>query len=152
MMEMEVSEEILDVKLEEIVKGLEEGYMEEVEKSGVHTSLAHKNYEPLIIRRYTTPWGVPLFIGIISGDDLSDLDKVVKWYFKNYKLPEDIQGMRNWVGRLSEIIARYYERIEGIAITLYADKMAVSSLMGDFMHHDSCRSEYYFLLNFMTRV
>ena len=143
----------LDVRrLERIKDGLEENYKKEQEQMGVHTSLVHKHYEPMIVRRFVTKWGVPLFVGLICGDNLDDLDELLKWYQERYWMPESIQGIRDWVGRLGEIIAKYYDKVEGVAVILYADKMAVSSLYGDFMNHMGCREELYSLLNWMNGV
>ncbi len=143
----------LDVRrLERIIDELEEGYREEQEERGVYTSLAHKHYEPLIVRRFVTRWGVPMFVALICGDDLSDLDGVLLWYQEKFEMSEDIQGVRDWVGRLGEILAKYYSKVEGVAVVLYADKMAVSSLYGDFMNHMGCRNELYMILNWMNGV
>jgi hypothetical protein len=131
---------------------LEEDYMNAVTSSKLLTSLAHKHYEPLILRRYVTKWGVPVFIGLICGDDLSNLDELIDVYQSEYSMPENLQGIRNWVGRLSDFICKSYNRVEAVAVVLYADKVAVSSLYGDFMNHPMCRQELYSLLNWMSTV
>ncbi len=131
---------------------LEEEYREEQKKSGVLTSLGHKHWEPLVVRRFVTKWGCPLFIGLICGDDISDLDEVLDWYQSQFRLPENIQEVRNWVGRLTEILSKIYNSLEGVGVVLYADKMTVSSLLGDFMNCYMCRQEFYYLLNFMCHV
>jgi len=131
---------------------LEENYMSEVNSSKLLTSLAHKHYEPMILRRYVTNWGVPVFIGLICGDDLSNLDELIGEYQNEYPMPENLQEIRNWVGRLSDFICKSYNRVESVAVVLYADKVAISSLYGDFMNHPMCRQELYSLLNWMSTV
>ena len=126
----------------------------------VSTNLVDKHSSPLIIRK-TTRLGFPLFIGLITDADLTDLDKVIQDGIDEAKeaglITEGIQKLRNFVGFLSEYIRTYYDNkergcIEGIAVVYYADKMAISSLFGDFMNHGQCRLEFYSLLNFMTQV
>jgi len=114
------------------------------------TKLVGKNYSPLIIRRYSLP--ILHFVAIISDNDLSDLDNVVRDFWKKNKLVNDIQALRNLAGILSDTIIEHYEKVEGVAVIFVADKMVISSLAGDFMNHEQCRIELYSLLNFMTNV
>lgn len=118
------------------------------------TKLIKKNYSPLVIRKFTK-WGWPIYVGMITDDDLSSLDKVV-WEFmlQNSKegFVENIQKVRNLVGGLNEHLVKMYNRSEGVAVVFYVDKMFISSLHGDFMTHAMCRYEFYTLLNMSTGV
>jgi len=120
----------------------------------VFTKLVDKQHSPLIIRKYTH-WGFPIFIGMITDDNLSDLDEVIVDYM-NINAKEnwvnDIQKLRNLAGDLTDKLNEYYYRTEGVAVIFYVDKMFVSSLHGDFMNHTACRIEFYSLLTMSTGV
>jgi len=120
------------------------------------TQLNEKNKSPLTIRKYTK-WGSPIYVGIISDDDLSDLDLVVcnfmndpdnqgRWRSNN------IQKIRNLTGDLSEILVKAFPRTEGLGVLIYADKMFVSSLFGDFMNHLQCKLEFYSMLQMSAHI
>jgi len=115
-----------------------------------HTRVTEKEKSPLIIRRYSTRAGI-LFVSIITDENLDSLDKTVQDFLQT-KTPQTIQECRNFAGNLSELLLDTYKKAEGIAVVLYADKMLISSLWGDFMSHAMCRNELYSLLNFMTGV
>ncbi|MEM5866362.1 MAG: hypothetical protein QXG39_00380 [Candidatus Aenigmatarchaeota archaeon] len=114
------------------------------------TKLTEKHSSPLIIRRYSEP--ILTFVGIISDDNLDGLDFVVKTFFTENEIQNSIQGLRNLAGKLCEKIKETFLRVEGVAVVMYADKMVISSLSGDFMNCEMCRKELYDLLNFMTKV
>ena len=121
------------------------------EKNKPITRVHGKEWSPLIIRRYSLP--MLAFVGLITDDNLGDLDNVVRGFLDSKDpLPNDIQGMRNLAGELTELLCKTYRRTEGAAVVLQADKMTISSLAGDFMNHDACRIEFYGLLNFATGV
>jgi len=115
------------------------------------TKLVKKEYSPLVIRRYSLP--VLIFVALITDDDLSNLDVVVEKAFKSYgSIRNNIQELRNLAGYLCEELSKFYKKAEGIAVIIQADKMTISSLMGDFMNHEQCRLELYSLLLFNTQV
>ena len=118
------------------------------------TKLVDKQYSPLIIRKYTH-WGFPIYIGLITDNDLSNLDDIVVNFIKD-KVSENwvnnVQTLRNFAGALSNYLNEIYEKTEGVAIVFYVDKCFISSLFGDFMNHESCRIEFYGLLNMSTGV
>ena len=123
-------------------------------KNETFTKLVDKHYSPLVIRKFTH-WGFPIYIGMITDDDLSKLDKkVVKFMKKNVKKNwvNNIQTLRNLAGALTEHLNNAYEKAEGVAVVFYVDKMFISSLHGDFMNHASCRIEFYGLLQMSTGV
>ena len=122
-------------------------------KDDVFTKLVDKHYSPLVIRKYTH-WGFPIYVALITDDDLSDLDTVVVEFMNTNKKDwtNNIQGLRNLAGRMTEYLNVFYTKSEGVAVIFYVDKMFVSSLMGDFMNHTSCRVELYGLLNMSTGV
>lgn len=125
-----------------------------MEDSLVLTKLVNKHYSPLIIRKYTH-WGFPIYVGIITDDDLSDLDLEVMAFMQEHKETNwvnDIQKIRNLAGAMTEHLNNHYTKTEGVAIIFYVDKMFVSSLHGDFMNHTSCRIELYSLLVMSTGV
>jgi hypothetical protein len=151
-------EEILGTILE--TRKLEDGRMG-IEDNNVSTNLISKNYSPMIVRKYNIVNGWPLYLGIICDQSLNDLDEVVtttvKFCLNNSLITNKIQDARNFTGILSETILNYYNDIkygsmEGIGIMLYVDKMAVSSLYGDFMNHGQCRDEMYKIINIMTKI
>lgn len=127
----------------------------EIGEQTVFTRLLEKNYSPLVVRKYQLK-GWPLFVGIICDESLSDLDDLV---MKTVSLAEqsdffkqDIQAIRNFVGFLSDTIISHYKKIEGLGIFWYVDKCAISSLWGDMMTHNSCRQEFYFIINTLPHV
>lgn len=119
------------------------------------TSLMTKEHEPLIIRKYTQ-YGFPLYVAMICGADLNNLDELVHSFcYTNTVLLKSnkIQSMRNVVGMLTEFLREHYgTKVEGIAVIWYVDKMMISSLFGDFMTHTSCRIELYSLLQMSCHV
>jgi len=119
------------------------------------TSLMVKEHEPLIIRKFTQ-YGFPLYVGMICGANLDNLDSVVHGLLQPQKeriQQGGIQNMRNIVGELSAKITETYGlKVEGVAVVWYVDKMMVSSLYGDFMTHTSCRIEFYSLLQMSCHV
>ena len=125
-----------------------------MEKNKTFTKLVDKEYSPLVIRKYTH-WGFPIYIGLITDNDLSKLDnKIVKFMKKNKKKGwvNNIQKLRNLAGELTEHLNETYDKCEGVAVVFYVDKCFISSLFGDFMNHESCRIEFYGLLNMSTGV
>ncbi len=121
-----------------------------------HTKLNDKNHSPMTIRRYSK-FGSPIFVGIITDDDLSDLDEIVIHFMniddvqKRWK-SDNIQSIRNIAGELSEYLIGTYEKVEGVAITFCIDKGFIASLFGDFMNHAQAKFEYYTLLNMATNI
>lgn len=120
----------------------------------VFTKLVDKHYSPLVIRKYTH-WGFPIYVGLITDNDLTDLDGFIVG-FMNMNMTEgwvnNIQTLRNLAGQLTEELNRYYDKAEGVAVVFYVDKCFISSLHGDFMNHTSCRIEFYGLLQMSTGV
>jgi len=118
------------------------------------TKLTGKHYSPLIIRKYTK-WGFPLFVALITDDDLSDLDDQVLRFMDSqcpYGDVKGIQDVRDLAGALTDFLTSYYNKVEGAGVVVYADKMFVSSLFGDFMTHLQCKYELYSLLQMSTGV
>lgn len=109
------------------------------------TQVVGKEYSPLTIRRYSVP--VLFWCALITDDGLDELDEVVTKYLEENEMPNSIQGMRDWAGELTEVLANTYKKSEGVGVVLAADKMLVSSLYGDFMNHLGCRLELYSLIN-----
>lgn len=119
------------------------------------TALMTKEHEPLIIRKYTQ-YGFPLYIAMICGANLDNLDDVVLDFVDKNKamlMSNSIQQKRNLCGLLTEHICKTYGRkAEGVAVLWYMDKMWVSSLFGDFMNHAPCKIELFTLLSIMPHV
>jgi len=118
------------------------------------TSVSKKEYSPLTIRKYTHI-GVPVFVAIITDDDLSNppLDNVVLDILLSVKGKDlTLQDYRLLAGRLTERLTEVYGRAEGVAVIIFPDKAAVSSLWGDFMNHLHCRMELYMLVNTMWHL
>lgn len=118
------------------------------------TGLTSKHHAALVIRKITK-FGFPIYVGIITDDDLNSLDRVVvncvQDHLRLWK-SNKLQDKRNLAGALTDALTGTFPSTEGVAITLFIDKSAVSSLFGDFMNHAMCRQEYYFLLNMSTGV
>ena len=117
------------------------------------TSLSNKHAEPMVIRKYTRPFGFPCYVALITGDDLNDLDEVVNKY--NEQWPEQkrgIQDLRNYFGGMTEMLVEHYKRAEGISVVAFADKAVISSLWGDCMVHLAVKNELFMLLNMTTLV
>ena len=118
------------------------------------TKLVDKHYSPLVIRKYTH-WGFPIYVALITDDNLTDLDEVIVELMEDNKKENwvnNIQTLRNFAGGMTEYLNEHYKRAEGVAVIFYVDKMFVSSLHGDFMNHTSCRIELYSLLTMSTGV
>jgi len=123
-------------------------------KSRPHTRLVDKHYSPLVIRKITR-YGFPIYVGLITDDDLSDLDDIILGYMETHKQEgwvNDIQAIRNLAGGMVEYLVCRYSKVEGVAVVLAVDKAIISSLYGDFMNHHQCRTEFFALLNFSTDV
>ena len=116
--------------------------------------MVDKHYSPLVIRKYTH-WGFPIYVGMITDDDLSNLDDLVVSFMKenvNEGWVNNIQKLRNLAGGMTEYLTTKYEKSEGVAVVFYVDKAFISSLYGDFMNHTSCRIEFYGLLQMSAHV
>jgi hypothetical protein len=125
-----------------------------VMENNTYTKLVDKHYSPLVIRKYTH-WGFPIYVALITDNDLSNLDDLVVAFMKanvEKGWVNDIQKLRNLAGALTEHLNDQYDKAEGVGIIFYVDKMFVSSLHGDFMNHTSCRIELYSLLTMSTGV
>jgi hypothetical protein len=132
----------------------------DVGDQNVSTRLLEKNYSPLVVRKYQLQ-GWPMFVGIICDQSLSDLDETVMKTVDLAKsqdmFKQDIQAVRNFVGFLSDSVISHYDSVkrgcvEGVGILWYVDKCAVSSLWGDMMTHNSCRQEFYFIINTLPHI
>lgn len=122
--------------------------------SVAHTRLTEKQHSPLVIRKITTH-GFPIFVGIIADENLDKLDDCIHDYVQHHMAfwkSDGIQDKRRLAGGLSDFLAEQFSRQEGVAVTLWIDKMCVSSLRGDFMNHHQCRLEYYSLLQMSTNI
>ena len=117
-------------------------------------TLGNKHYEPMIVRRCVhSKAGVLYFVAMICGDNLDKLDSILLEYEKSEPFDvNSIENQRQWVGKLADILVNSFEKVEGVAVILYSDKMAVSSLWGDFMNHMGCRMELYQILNWLNGV
>jgi hypothetical protein len=125
-----------------------------VMENNTYTKLVDKHYSPLVIRKYTH-WGFPIYVALITDNDLSNLDDLFVAFMKAHVKEgwvNDIQKLRNLAGALTEHLNEQYDKAEGVGIIFYVDKMFVSSLHGDFMNHTSCRIELYSLLTMSTGV
>ena len=126
----------------------------DTKKNEVFTKLVDKHYSPLVIRKYTH-WGFPIYIALITDDDLSDLDNFIVQFMNKHKdsgWVNNIQKIRDFAGFLTESLNDHYKKAEGVGVIFYVDKMFISSLYGDFMNHGSCRAELYSLLHMTTSV
>ena len=118
------------------------------------TNLVDKHHSPMVVRKFTK-WGFPVYIGIISDNDIDDFDQFIVTYIEDRKsvLKEDsLQKLRNLAGDLTEALTEHYNKTEGVAVVFYWDKCFISSLFGDLMTHAACKQEFYFLLNMSTGV
>lgn len=128
--------------------------MQEQEQAAALTRLTEKAYSPLVIRKITK-FGFPIYVGIITDDDIDTLDQVVVEFIRGNLTKwksDSIQDKRWLAGALCDKLTGVFGKTEGVAVTLYIDKTCISSLFGDFMNHAMCRQEYYFLLNMGTGV
>lgn len=128
-------------------------YLADMENN-TFTKLVDKHYSPLLIRKYTH-WGFPIYVGLITDDDLTGLDDFVLNFMnehKNQGWVNNIQKLRNLAGALTEALNTFYEKTEGVAVVFYVDKCFISSLHGDFMNHTACRIEFYGLLQMSIGV
>ena len=69
------------------------------------TSLSNKHAEPLIIRKYQHPYGFPVFVALICGSDLTEIDRTHDVYAEVYwgqaqKIGTP-QALRNYFGNMS---------------------------------------------------
>jgi hypothetical protein len=121
--------------------------------NSTYTKLVDKHYSPLVIRKYTH-WGFPIYVAMITDDDLSNLDDLIVSFMGEHMAgwANDIQKLRNLAGAMTEYLNTKYFKAEGVGVVFYVDKMFVSSLHGDFMNHTSCRIELYTLLQMSTGV
>jgi hypothetical protein len=129
---------------------------QQVEKSEsqVYTKLVDKHYSPLVIRKITK-LGFPIYIAIITDNDLTDFDDRILGFLEANKAEgwvNNIQTLRNLTGAFSEHLCEVYPKTEGVAIVIYADKCMISSLFGDFMNHGSCKAELIGYLNLMAHI
>jgi hypothetical protein len=125
-----------------------------MENEKVFTKLVDKHYSPLVIRKYTH-WGFPIYVGLITDNDLTDLDDIVVKFITDHVKEgwvNNIQKLRNFAGAFTEHLNTVYDKTEGVAVVFYVDKCFISSLHGDFMNHTSCRIEFYGLLQMSTGV
>lgn len=126
----------------------------EEKKPQALTRLTEKAYSPLVIRKITK-FGFPIYVALITDDDLNPLDAVVVDFIKlNIDLwkSDRIQDKRQLAGALCDALTVAFPATEGVAVILYIDKTCISSLFGDFMNHGMCRSELYSLLVMGTAV
>jgi hypothetical protein len=131
-----------------------------ISDDGVNTNLISKDYSPLIVRKYNIVRGWPMYVGIICDENLSDLDIIVNKAFKDFKdaglMINNIQNFRNLTGYVSETITNHFNLkkencVEGVAVFLYVDKLAISSCYGDLMSFQKCALEFYHILDLMTK-
>lgn len=118
------------------------------------TRLIDKQYSPLVIRKITY-FGFPIYVGIITDDDLTDFDEVIVKFMTDNKEEgwvNDLQKIRNLAGALVDHIVAGYKHTEGVAVIFSVDKTFISSLYGDFMTHTACRIELFSLLTMSTGV
>jgi hypothetical protein len=118
------------------------------------TRLMDKHYSPMVIRK-TTKLGFPIYVALITDNDLSDLDdRILEFIGKNASegWSSNIQKVRNFAGAFVDFLNSTYDKIEGSAVIIYADKCLVNSLHGDLMTHLSCKVELFGSLNMMTLV
>lgn len=125
-------------------------------KNEVSTSLGSKECEPMIVRKFMYPGGFPLYVGLICGANLDNLDDVVlKFMEANLSRIESksIQDKRNVAGELTVLLCKTYGRkSEGVAVLWYVDKMFISSLWGDFMVHFPCKMELYQIIGVLPHI
>ncbi|MEM3568310.1 MAG: hypothetical protein QXI20_02100 [Candidatus Jordarchaeales archaeon] len=107
----------------------------------------------MLIRKYTF-LGMPVYVAIITDEDVSDIDEVVLNVLRPWrdKGISSFSEVRELVTELQTTLSKVYERAEGIAIVCFPDKACVSSLWGDFMNHQMCRDELYNLINIMVKI
>ena len=122
------------------------------EGSTVYTKISEKSHSPLIVRKYVR-LGYPVFVALITDDDIDDLDKHLVEEEKFFdEPPRGLEECRKLAGRMMDSLVGKYKRAEGVAVLIFADKYVVSSLWGDFMTHQMCRDELYNIINIMTKV
>jgi hypothetical protein len=83
--------------------------MAEKKEDKVFTKLIDKHFSPLVIRKYTH-WGFPIYIGMITDNDLSDFDKVVVEFMNDHAKEgraNNVQTLRNFAGPLIEYLNEY---------------------------------------------
>lgn len=118
------------------------------------TRLTEKQHSPLIIRKITK-FGFPIYVAIITDDNLDDFDQtiigVIKPRIAKWK-GDSIQDHRNLTGVLVDALVERYGKTEGVAVIFSIDKTLISSLYGDFMTHPACRVELFGLLNMSCHV
>ena len=122
------------------------------------TKLVGKEYSPLTVRKYTNLpglGGIPVYVALITDDDLSTLDSVIYDFvrtFTQYRRLASLQDFRVFAGALVEKLAETYTKAEGLAVILFPDKAAISSLRGDFMNCHMCRKELYDIIQVMVHI
>jgi hypothetical protein len=124
------------------------------EKVNAFTRLTQKAYSPLVIRKITK-YGFPIYVGIITDDNLDTLDECILEFMEQHLdlwKSDSIQDKRQLAGMMTDHITSAFGKTEGVAVTLYIDKTCISSLFGDFMNHHQCKLEYYTLLLMGTNV
>lgn len=156
-----VKEEVFELAKDLIEKRKLAGNRMGINDDNTNTNLISKHYSPMIIRKYNLLNMWPCWIGLIIDENLGDLDQIVNGAIRACEdagmICNDIQQIRNITGILSESITKYYNSIkencvEGVAITLYCDKLAVENFAGDFMNHTSVRIEYAGLLDMLPHI
>ena len=106
------------------------------------TSLSNKHCEPAVIRKFVRPYGFPVYVALICGDDLSDLDALVDKMSEQWETcPRGIQDLRNFFGNMTNELVKHYPKMEGCAVLAFSDKSVISSLWGDYMTFLACKQE-----------
>jgi len=126
----------------------------EKKKSKNLTNLVDKHHSPMVVRKFTK-WGFPVYVGIISDNDIDDFDKFIVNFIEERKTilkSDSLQKLRNLAGDLTEALTEHYDKTEGVAVVFYWDKCFISSLFGDLMCHAPCKAEFFAMLNMSTGV
>ncbi len=124
------------------------------QKAAAFTRLTEKAASPLVIRKVTR-FGFPIYIGVITDDNLDGLDDAVVGFVKENLArwkSDSIQDKRDLAGDLVNALVETFPHTEGVAVVFYIDKTCIASLYGDFMNHHQCKTEFYSLLIMGTDV
>jgi hypothetical protein len=124
------------------------------DRSQPHTRLVDKHHSPMVIRKFTK-YGFPIYVGLITDDDLSTMDANILGYLEAHKhigWVENIQMLRDLAGGLTEHLTEVYLHTEGVGVVFYVDKCFISSLYGDLMTHHACKTEFFALLGMSIGV